>query len=128
MGYILFCAIECNGTFLPVGIISARMKNEKSRKIFGERISKHGMYYTLLTDSNTLAADRRTHVFSASFGNCHLSHNRTVFDRKDKARGNPNPAGMPMFDLPLAYYEEKQQGSDHRWTYQRIISGKVLRI
>ena len=77
------------------------------------------MYYTLLKDAITLAADRRTNVVSCSTGNRHLSHNRTFFDKKEKARRMPNPAGMPVFDLPPAYNDENQNdGFDHRWTYQ----------
>ena len=118
MGFILFCAIECNGTVLPVGIISARMKDEYSRKVFGERIVKHGMYYTLLKDAISLAADRRTNVVACSTGNRHLSHNRTYFNKKEKSKAMPNPAGIPVFNLPPAYNDESQNGFDHRWTFK----------
>ena len=34
MGYVLFCSLECNGTVLPVGIISRRMRTSSTRLLF----------------------------------------------------------------------------------------------
>ena len=97
MGYIIFCSLECNGTVLPVGIISRRMKDSKSRAYFKKVIECDGMYYTLLRDSIELAADRRMNCYGSSGGNCHMSHNRIFFDKPGKAHACSNPAGIPVF-------------------------------
>ena len=124
MGYIIFCSLECNGTVLPVGLISTRMKDSQSRATFKDLIEADGMYYTLLRDSIELAADRRTNAYGCSGGNRHQGHNRTFFDKPGKARPCPNPAGIPAFNVMLSYADDNDGTSNHQWDYANPKSKK----
>ena len=124
MGYIIFCSLECNGTVLPVGLITTRMKDSKSRATFKKLIECDGMYYTLLRDSIELAADRRTNAYGCSGGNRHQGHNRTFFDKPGKSRPCPNPAGIPVFNVMPSYANDNDGTSNHRWDYADPIAKK----
>ena len=124
MGYIIFCSLECNGTVLPVGLITTRMKDSKSRATFKQLIESDGMYYTLLRDSIELAADRRTNTYGCSAGNRHQSHNRTFFDKPGKSRACSNPAGIPVFNVTPSYANDNDGTSNHQWDYADSLSKK----
>ena len=122
MGYIIFCSLKCNGTVLPVGLITTRMKDSKSRATFKKLIEFDGMYYTLLCDSIELAADRITNAYGCSGGNRHQGHNRTFFDKAGKSRACSNPAGIPVFNVMPSYADENDRTSNHQWVYADPLS------
>ena len=131
MGYVLFCSLECNGTVLPVGIISRRMRTSSTRLLFKTMIESDGMYYTLLRDSIEQSADRRSNIYGSSKGPRHMGHNRSFFDKPD-SKGCPNPAGIPFFSAVPCYADTRENTSNHEWKYadeaQRRASFKSLRI
>lgn len=79
MGYIAFCALETNGTTLPVGIISGFLKTKKGCRFFHKSICKDGMYFTLLCRSIIIAKSRQTSVHGSSVNPRHVGHNRSYY-------------------------------------------------
>ena len=92
MGYVAFCALETNGTTLPVGIVSSYLKTRNGCKCFREGISRNGMYYTLLCKSIELAQARETLVNGSSMNPRHVGHNRSYLkDCTNPIAGFPSP-------------------------------------
>ena len=76
MGFVLFCALETNGTVLPVGIITGMLKSAAEKQaVFKKCIEKVGMYYTLLRYAVTGAINGRTNNYGASIRSRHVHNN-----------------------------------------------------
>jgi hypothetical protein len=114
MGFILFCALETNGTILPVGIISERLKTPEKRERFKNHIIKVGMYYTLLRYAVKGAIHRRTNNYGASTGSRHTHHNRTFFFKENSSVKVSNIAGAPNdCTLDVIYEDYDYDTSNH---------------
>ena len=118
MGFVLFCALETNGTILPVGIISERLKTPQTRERFKKNINKVGMYYTLLRYAVKGAIHRRTNNYGASTGSRHTHHNRTFFFKDNSSVKCSNIAGAPNdCTLDVIYEDYNYNTSNHAFVF-----------
>ena len=118
MGFVLFCALETNGTILPVGIISERLKSPERRESFKQHIIKVGMYYTLLRYAVKGAILRRTNNYGASTGSRHTHHNRTFFFKDNSSVKCSNIAGAPNnCTIDVMYEDDDYDTSNHAFKF-----------
>ena len=76
MGYIAFCSLEVNGTFLSCGIVNKCLATTESILEFKQSVSTHGMYNTLVRHAMAIAKLKGLHVYTASEKGRHLGNNR----------------------------------------------------
>ena len=94
MGFIAFCALETNGTSLPVGILCSFLKSKKGCRALNKFISNNGMYYTLLSQSVRLSKSRHTSIYGSSVNPRHVGHNRSYNeDGRNPIAGVPENFG-----------------------------------
>ena len=118
MGFVLFCALETNGTVLPVGIINAMLQSAEKRAVFKEHIEKVGIYYTLLRYAGKGAIDRRTNNYGASTGSRHVHHNQTFFFKEDSSVKRSNIAGAPNdCTLDVIYEDDDYNTKNHAFVF-----------
>ena len=126
MGFILFCALETNGTVLPVGIISERLKSPEKRALFKLHIETVGMYYTLLRYAVKGAIHRRTNNYGASTGSRHVHHNRTFFFKDGTAVKCSNIAGAPTdCTIDVIYEDNEYNTSNHAFRFAPKSEGNM---
>ena len=77
MGFIAFCSLEVNGTFLPTGIVSSHLRSKGSISYFKELVQSDGMYFTMLWSAMELGDKRHTPIYGSSCLPRHVGHNRS---------------------------------------------------
>ena len=76
MGYIAFCSLEVNGTFLSCGIVDKCLATTESINEFKRSVTRHGMYNTLVRHAMAIAKLKGLQVYTASEKGRHLGNNR----------------------------------------------------
>jgi len=98
MGYVAFCSLEVNGTFLSCGIVEKCLASSDSRKMFESSVKEHGMYTTLVQKAIDIAMEKGSQVYTASEKPRHLGNNRggrsvPIIGQKQYVLPEDTPAG-----------------------------------
>ena len=120
IGYVAFCSLEVNGTFLSCGIIDKCLATEESRKIFERSVEKGGMYSTLVHKAIEIARIKGIQVYTASEKNRHLGNNRGC-------NGIPI-IGQSCFQMPEDVEKGSQEETEFLMTVFRTLDAECSSI